>query len=370
MKKAVIIGAGISGCLPGMLLSRKGWSVTIIEKASFIGGGLRTFFHGGHPYTYGPRHFLSPYKEAYDFLIQYVPMRPLKKINYTYIEKDQAFYTFPIHEDDIDTMPEALHIRKELAARPETCEPRDFEEFWIARVGETLYNKFVKEYNKKAWMLNSNTEMDLPHEGFVKSVSKNPLETGDRYEFKGWYNCYPIARDGYNRFFDIAVEGCEVRLNTTITRYDIDRRAVYVGDENISGDILISTISPDVLMDYRYGELRYIGREFHKIVLPIEFALPEDVYFLYYPNGNEIHTRIVEYKKFTLHKSPHTLLGFEVPSLKNKLYPYRVKAEVERAKRYLAALPKNVYSLGRMGMYEYIDTDDIIMQSLRFVEHL
>jgi UDP-galactopyranose mutase len=367
MKKAVIIGAGFSGLTLAMLLREKGWTATVIDKDRFIGGGVRTFFHGGHPYTYGPRHFLSPYKEAFDFLNNIVPLRHIKKINYTFIEPDQTFYTYPIHEDDIPKMPDGDKIKKEIAALPEESETSNFEEFWIQRVGETLYGKYIKEYNRKAWQLETNRHMDV---GFEATVKRKPLESGDRYEYKDWYNCYPIAHDGYNRYFDVAAEGCEVVLDADITGFDLEKCTAYVGDRKFSGDILISTISPDTLMSNQYGELKYVGREFHKIVLPVESILPEDVYFVYYPNANEAQTRVVEYKKFTLHKSPWTLLGLEIPSLKNKLYPTMIKAEVEKAQRYIKALPKNVYSLGRMGIYKYIDIDDIIMQSLQFVKEL
>ena len=368
MKRAVIIGAGFAGCTPALLLRQHGWAVTIIEKTGCVGGGVRTFFHGGHPYTYGPRHFLSPYPEAYEFLTKYVPMRPLKKVNYTYIERDQQFYTYPIHEDDIDQMPEAEQVRRELAARPTAATPNNFEEFWIYRVGPTLFEKYVKHYNQKAWMLHSNTDMDV---GFEATVKAKPLESGERHEYKEWYNCYPTPRDGYNRFFDIALEGCEVLLNTTIVGYDLTRCVVNLKDgTTVQGDILISTVSPDELMDYQYGELKYVGRDFIKVVLPIERIFPDDVYFIYYPNANDVQTRVVEYKKFTLHTSPHTLLGVEIPSLRNKLYPTMIRAEVEKAQRYLDALPDHVFSVGRMGTYRYVDIDDIILQSLQLVKTL
>ena len=180
MKRALIVGAGFSGCMPAMLLRKQGWQVTVIEKANFTGGGVRTFFHGGHPYTYGPRHFLSPYEEAYSFLNQYVPLRHIQKINYTYVESDEAFYTYPMHEEDIEKMPEVSEIRHELTGLEEEGYARNFEEFWIQRVGETLYGKFVKEYNKKAWVLDSNTEMNF---GFEATVKRRPLESGERHEF-------------------------------------------------------------------------------------------------------------------------------------------------------------------------------------------
>jgi UDP-galactopyranose mutase len=264
-------------------------------------------------------------------------------------------------------MPEADQIRHELATLPEETQAHNFEEFWIGRVGETLYDKMVKNYNKKAWLVDDNTEMDF---GFEATVKVRPLESGTYYEFKDWWNCYPIAHDGYNRFFDIALEGCDVRLNTEITKYDIENRTVYAGDEKFQGDILISTLSPDVLMNYQYGELKYVGREFHKIVLPIESILPDEVYWVYYPNASETHTRVVEYKKFTLHESPYTLLGVEIPSLKNKLYPTMIQKEVDKAQLYLDAIPQDVFSVGRMGKYRYIDIDDIIMDTIEMVKEL
>ena len=367
MKRALIVGAGISGCLPAMLLKQKGWEVTIVDRAPFIGGGLRTFFHGGHPYTYGPRHFLSPFPEAYEFLNKIVPLRDLTKINLSFVESDQTFYTYPIHEDDVPRMPEADIIREELKSLPEESAKPNFEEFWTHRIGSTLYGKFVRDYNKKAWILDSNNEMDF---GLEATVKRRALESGERHEFKDWYNCYPIPHDGYNRLFEVALEGCDVRLETTITGFDLENCTAYIGDEKITPDIIISTISPDILMDYQYGELRYVGRDFHTLVLPIKEVFPENVYFCYYPNASESHTRIVEYKKFTLHESPYTLISLEIPSFKNKLYPMMIQAEVDKAQKYLDALPENVFSVGRMGRYRYIDIDDIILESMRFVESL
>ena len=366
-KKAIIIGTGFAGCMYALMLRRKKWDVTIIERAPFAGGGVRTFFHGGHPFTYGPRHFLSPYPEAFEFMNEIVPLRHIKKMNYSYQASEDMFFTYPIHLDDVDKMPEAEQIHKELASLPKESGVRNFEEYWISRVGKTLYNRYIKDYNLKAWMLEDNTEMDWGFEGTVKV---KPLLTGPRYEFDDWYNCYPIAHDGYNHFFDYALEGCKVLLSTTVSRYDLDKCEVHLSDGNkITGDILVSTISPDLLMEQQYGELRYVGRDFFKFVLPIEHVFPPEVYFIYYPDKEKL-TRIVEYKKFTQHKSPNSLLVMEVPSLSNRGYPMMIKAEVERAQKYLDALPDHVFSVGRMGKYRYVDIDDVIMDGLKFSKEI
>ena len=60
MKKALIIGGGFVGCAAAHVLELQGgWDVTLVEKNSVLGAGVRTQWYGGHPYTFGPRHFLT-----------------------------------------------------------------------------------------------------------------------------------------------------------------------------------------------------------------------------------------------------------------------------------------------------------------------
>lgn len=371
MKKAIVIGSGFTGCMFAMMLRQKDWEVIVIEKAGITGGGVRTFYHGGHPFTFGPRHFIGPESSqpAFDFLNEIVPMRHLEKMNLSYQEPDDLFVSYPTHADDIEKLADADKIKAELDALPDETHATNFEEFWIGRVGPTLYERFNKHYNLKAWQLESNQEMDF---GFEATVKRKPLETGSRYEFHtGYLNAYPLAKDGYNAFFDIALDGCQVLLNTEVVNFDLDNCAVRLGDgETIAADMMISTTSPDIPLEFCWGELAYVGRDFYKIVLPIRQALPDDVYFVYYPNPTEQQTRVTEFKKFTLHESPNTLITLEVPSMKNKLYPTMIKSQVELAERYINELPANVHSVGRMGTYRYVDIDDIILQGLDFKKNL
>jgi UDP-galactopyranose mutase len=123
-------------------------------------------------------------------------------------------------------------------------------------------------------------------------------------------------------------------------------------------------------MNFEGGRLEYVGRRFIKFVLPVEHAFPKDVYFCYYPSASAEMTRIVEYKKFTQHKSPNTLLIMEFPAAEPRLYPTLKKAQVKLADQYLSELPAYVVSVGRMGRYRYVDIDDIIMDALEFRKSL
>ncbi|MCI9646690.1 MAG: hypothetical protein HFH40_07780 [Lachnospiraceae bacterium] len=59
-------------------------------------------------------------------------------------------------------------------------------------------------------------------------------------------------------------------MNTEVGLVDLEKKEVHIAGEAIKGDIIISTIALVDLMGKCYGELRYMDRDFHKIVLPIE----------------------------------------------------------------------------------------------------
>jgi UDP-galactopyranose mutase len=159
-------------------------------------------------------------------------------------------------------------------------------------------------------------------------------------------------------------------LSTKIEHYDIPNKTVVLNGEKKKYDVIVSTISPDILFDYSHGELPYVGRELIPLVLPIEHAFPKNVYMLYYA-GAENYTRLVEYKKFTLHKAPTTLISVEIPSRKNKLYPLPFESEKAKAKKYHDMFPDGVFGIGRAGSYLYnVDIDDTIDHSMKVVAAL
>ena len=75
---------------------------------------------------------------------------------------------------------------------------------------------------------------------------------------------YPTNYDGYNKYFDICADKVDVMFGTEIDRVDVNKKEVIIGKEKYVGDIIVSTISPDILFDYQYGVLPYMGREFIK----------------------------------------------------------------------------------------------------------
>lgn len=368
--KAVILGGGLSGCVAANELGKKGIETIIIEKNAYLGGGCHTFFYGGHPYTEGPRPLAIKDGKAFDYINPIVKMRTFPVILDTYIEQDNKFYGFPIHWDDIQTMPDRDKILRELEDRPKVNTATNLEDGWLNAVGPTLYGKYIKTYTEKMWEVESNRIF----EDFSWTVKGSPIQRGDRIcrlasETESQLQAYPVEETGYNRFFDYCVRDSKVYLNTNIDKVDLEKREVYFGGATVQGDILISTIALDELMENCYGELRYMGRDFYKIVLPTEHIFEKDHQYMYYPNQEQF-TRIVEYKNLTGHQADSTLLVMEIPSHSNRLYSYNIRSELDRAARYMSSLPNHVYAIGRLGTYQYLNINQCIDMVTELMDRL
>ena len=364
-KKILIIGGGFAGCASARLLYKiKNIKITLVEKSSDLGAGVRTHYYGGHPYTFGPRHFLTHNKEVYEYLNKIVPMRSCGDHQFiTYVEKDNNFYNYPMHTDDIKKMPDKIKIKKELRARniAKIKNSKNMEEYWINSIGKTLYSKTIEKYNKKMWLIDDNKKIDT----FNWSPKGVALKSGPRAAWDKAISAYPIKKNGYNDFFDKLDKSINVKLNSTVKIVNLKKKEVQINLEKPEKfDIIISTIAPDFFFKNKYGELKFIGRDFHKIVMPTENVFPKNVYFLYYAN-EEKFTRLVEYKKFTKHKSKTSLIGMEIPSKNGKHYPLPLKKEIKKSQKYLKELPEWFFSIGRAGTYRYeVDIDDCIEQAM------
>ena len=327
--KILIIGGGFAGCAAAEMLSKlKGVKIKILEKSNFLGAGVRTFFYGGHPFTYGPRHFLTQKKETYDYLKNFLDLKSCKHHQFkSYVEKDNQFYNYPINQTDIDMMPDKKKIRSEIKKQKNVHLSKNLEEFWIRSVGKTLFGKIINDYNKKMWLVENCKKIDT----FKWSPKGYTIKSGKAAAFDDWISCYPTHKDGYNRYFDkiLKYKNIKVLFKQNIKNINLNKKFLYSNKKKIVYDVLINTISPDTLFNFKFGELKFIGRDLHKIVFPTENVFPKDVFFLYYPN-KEKFTRLVEYKKFTRHKSKTSLVGMEIPSLNGKYYPLPISSEQKK----------------------------------------
>jgi UDP-galactopyranose mutase len=364
MKKILIIGGGFAGCSSAEIISKiPNTKITLIEKSKTLGAGVRTHFSGGHPFTFGPRHFLTTKKEAYDYLKKFLKLR---NVNYhqfiSYVRQDDNFYNYPLNTKDLEKMPDKNKIKSEIKKAKNVAQSKNLEEFWVRSVGRTLFNKTIKEYNKKMWQVDSCKEID----NFQWSPKGYTIKKGSQAAFDDRISMYPTEKDGYNSYFDNIpkIKNVKIMFDSTLKNINFKKKIANVDGKKIKFDILINTIAPDTIFNYKFGKLKFIGRDLHTFVLPGKYAFPKDVFFIYFPN-NEKFTRLVEYKKFTQHKSDNTLIGMEIPSNNGRFYPVPFSKEQKKSLKYFKLFPEWTYSIGRAGTYRYeVDIDDCILQSL------
>jgi Protoporphyrinogen oxidase len=104
----LIIGGGFAGCASAEILSHmKKSHITLVEKSYTLGAGVRTFFYGGHPFTYGPRLLITQRVQTLNYLKKFLKFRHLNEHQFkSYIEQDNSFYNYPLNKKDIEIMPD------------------------------------------------------------------------------------------------------------------------------------------------------------------------------------------------------------------------------------------------------------------------
>lgn len=362
--KILIIGGGFAGCASAEILSHmKKSKITLVEKSLTLGAGVRTYFYGGHPFTYGPRLLITQKLETLNYLKKFLKFRHLNKHQFkSYIEGDNNFYNYPLNKKDIDIMPDKVKIKRELSKKKKLINAKNLEEFWIRSIGKTLFEKTINDYNKKMWMVDSCSKLDT----FNWSPKGYTIKSGNRAAYDKGIYAFPKDKEGYNKFFDNIpkIKNVKIHYNSQVKKINMKNKTYFLNGKKYHFDILVNTISPDLVLNNKFGKLRYIGRDLIKIVLPVKEAFPKDVVFLYYPN-KECFTRLVEYKKITKHRSNTTLIGMEIPSKNGKYYPLPIKSEQKKAQKYFNIFEHNCFSIGRAGTYSYlVDIDDSIYQAL------
>jgi UDP-galactopyranose mutase len=361
MSKILILGAGVAGCSAAYLLTQAGYDVTVLEHLTDPGGGVRTRWYGGHPFTFGPRVFFSKDDEVISHLTKLIKIRHFYTRTWTYVADDGQLYHYPICKADLPKMPDWDVIRRQLAERNEKIPRTDnFENYWLDAIGPNLYYKFVDRYSRKMWGIESNKALTADFEWVNRGT---PIRDADTRLYGDQFQGYPEDNDGYNGYFDRCLAGSTAVFQCKVMSFDPQSRIVHTSKGDFSGDIIVNTIHSDALFGFAFGKLQFSGRRLLKVVLPMECVFPDDVTWIHY-SGDETYTRITEFKKITCHKSPDTLIEIEMPTLENRYYPVQTDVELKRFEKYRSLFPDRFFSIGRMGSFRYKGIPDAIRDAL------
>ena len=362
MQHILIVGAGLSGCTLAEQLSKKGYSVTIIEKRDHIGGNCYDYRdeNGIMMNRYGAHLFHTNSARVRDYVKQFAEWVPWKHEVIGRI--GDVHFPIPVNIDTVNTLCDQdikseAEMRAWLASNaiPVGAEgAANSEEVALARVGPDLYQKIFKDYTYKQWA-------KFPAELDASVLERIPVRTNwDPYYFSDDFQALP--RDGYTAFIANMINGpnITVRLNT---EYSHDMRPLY--------DAVFFTGPIDQFYaSAGFPKLEYRSIHFEIERLDVDQFQPNSV--VNYPSATEPFTRIVEYKHFLHQNVPGrtTIVREYTMADGDPYYPVPTKGNQEIFQRYkeLAATETGVFFVGRLANYKYYNMDAAILAALEMAD--
>ena len=234
MKKVLIIGGGFAGCSSAEMISKiPNTKISLVEKGQFLGAGVRTFFQGGHPFTFGPRHFLTQDKRAYNYLRKFLKLRDVSYHKFiSYIRQDDNFYNYPLNVKDLEKMPDKKKIKAEIRKVKNVEKSKNLEEFWVRSIGKTLFSKTIDNYNKKMWQVDSCKKIDT----FKWSPKGYALKKGKEAAYDDWISMYPTEKDGYNQYFDQIkkIKNIDIHFNSEIKSINFKTKTAFLKNKTMN----------------------------------------------------------------------------------------------------------------------------------------
>lgn len=152
-----IIGAGPAGLTAAYLLTKKGFSVTVIEKDPvYVGGISRTVELDGYRFDIGGHRFFSKSKEVVDLWNEILPDDFIQRPRMSRIYYEGKFYSYPLRAFEAlwnlgvwrSTLCMASFAKAKLFPNRNV---RSFQDWTVNAFGHKLFSIFFKTYTEKVW---------------------------------------------------------------------------------------------------------------------------------------------------------------------------------------------------------------------------
>ncbi len=152
-----IVGAGPAGLTAAYLLTKEGYSVTVIEKdMTYVGGISRTVEHEGFRFDIGGHRFFSKSEEVVALWNEILPDDFIQRPRMSRIYYEGKFYSYPLRAFEAlwnlgifrSTLCMISYGKSKLLPNRDV---RSFEDWTINQFGRKLYSIFFKTYTEKVW---------------------------------------------------------------------------------------------------------------------------------------------------------------------------------------------------------------------------
>ena len=354
----LIVGAGLFGAVFAREMTDRGKSCLVIEKRGHIAGNIYSKeIEGIQVHQYGPHIFHTDSKRVWQYINRF---SEFNHFIYSPIANYKGeLYNLPFNMNTfvklwgITTPEEAQEKIQTERERKRITEPKNLEEQAISFVGVEIYEKLIKGYTEKQW---GRSCKELPS----SIIQRLPVRyTFDNNYFNHPYQGIPIG--GYTKMIEKMLEGISVEVETDF----LSNKEYYTR----LAKWILYTGTIDHYFQYCYGE-------FEQEILDIPNF--QGVAGMNYTDKNTPYTRIVEHKHFEFGKgnAKKTVITKEYPKRWEKgdepYYPVNDKKNQMLYQNYraLAKQEPNIIFGGRLGLYQYLDMDKVVIKALECVENL
>jgi len=356
----VIVGAGCAGCvLAERIATQLVQEVLLIEQRNHIGGNAYDYYNedGILVQKYGPHIFHTNLKKVWNYLCQFTEWnayvhRVLAKVN------GKEVY-LPINLDTVERLCDRKFTSEELKAyfeqqRVKVRRIKNAKDVIVSQVGKELYELLFKNYTKKQWGV-------YPDELDPQVTRRLPVRFNrDTRYFTDKYQGIP--KYGYTQMSERMVDNKNIHVLLKTDYKDV------IG--SIKFGKLIFTGPIDYYFDYMHGKLPYRSLDFKFETLDVEQY--QNAAVVNYPNDHS-YTRITEFKHFYFQRHHKTTICYEYPSSEGAPYypiPNPESREIYCKYKKEAERLDDVYFVGRLAQYRYLNMDQVVNTALQLFEQI
>ncbi len=311
-ERAAIVGGGISGLTLADKWARRGQSSLLLERQEVPGGLARSIDFGGKPYDLGPHRFFSLDQEILDYILEVLDDNVQWIERKTSIFLQGSFHEWPVTYRALLSLHWRDIMRAGFDMLLRSDRPVDnFEDFIINRYGPTLYRIFFRPMTEK--FFRKPCSLIHPVWG-TASVDRAIIDKYSNVDSLAYLVgrlvrqqpplrfVYP-KRGGIQAFADAlharcrASKKCEVRLGTSVTDLEIAgnriEKIVLDTGERLPVDAVVWTSPLTALwgmVKKQQSPVSFLSTVFYYLLLPAPVSREEQ--WIYLPDARYRVNRI------------------------------------------------------------------------------
>ncbi len=375
-KSVYVVGAGISGLTAARVLAEAGYRVTVTEKRDTVGGNVYDYTdeNGIIVQKYGPHIFHTNDKEVYEFLSRFTEWnlyehRVLGYIGGKYVpvpfNLTSLFELYP--KDKAEKLKAILIQEIGLDKKVPILQLKEHPEKIVREFAQFVYENVFYTYTMKQWGF-------PPEELGATVMNRVPVYISyeDRY-FTDEYQFQP--KEGYTKLAENLLSHRNIKLVTgkdALESLKIENGGILLDGKKFRGKVIF-TGAIDDLFARKYGALSYRSLDF--VFETHDTASYQPAAVVNYTTSEKF-TRISEFTKFCCPPQEKTVIVKEYSKACGEedipYYPIPKQECLADYEKYLldAQQVKNLYLLGRLACYRYMNMDVAVKSAMELAEQI